>query len=132
MTLKSMTFAALAAATLAGPALAHHSFAMFDAGKTVELSGTVKEFEWLNPHVWLHIVVNDPTGKPVSWSFEAGSPGQLTQTGWKPDALGTGDKITLSFHPLKDGSHGGQLLSVTLPDGRTLCQGAECRARGAD
>jgi hypothetical protein len=132
MRLRSVTFGALAAAMLTAPALAHHSFAMFDAGKTVELGGTVKEFEWINPHVWLHVVATDPTGKPVSWSFEAGSPGQLTQTGWKSDTLSTGDKIILSFHPLKDGSHGGQLLSVTLPDGRTLCQGGACRERGND
>src|SRR4051794_1469470 len=132
MTLRSITLAAISVAMLAGPALAHHSFAMFEAGKRVEVAGTVKEFEWINPHVWLHVVVADPSGKPVQWSFEAGSPGQLTQTGWKPDTVAVGDKIIVAFHPLKDGSHGGQLLSVTLPGGRILCQGAECRANGND
>ena len=132
MTLRFAALAAIAVGMLSGTALAHHSFAMFDANKTSEVSGTVKEFEWINPHVWLHVVAPSTSGKAVTWSFEAGSPGQLTQTGWKPDSVNPGDKITVKLHPLKDGSHGGQLLSVTLPDGRILCQGAECRAKNSD
>ena len=64
----------------------------------------------------------------MTWSFEAGSTGQLAMSGWKADTLKLGDKIALGFHPLKDGSNGGQLLRVTLPDGTELCQGAACRA----
>lgn len=126
---KLLTLAAAAAisASAAGTALAHHSFAMFDASKTVTMAGQVDEFEWINPHVWLHIKSPDESGNEVTWSFEAGSTGQLGQTGWTRDSVHVGDQIQVAFHPLKDGSNGGQLLEITKADGTTLCQGAECR-----
>jgi len=120
MTIKSAALAGLVAALLAAPALAHHSFAMFDADKTVELSGTVKELQWTNPHSWLQVMVESADGKSIEWSLEMGSPGALARTGWRPRTVVPGDKVTVSIHPLKDGSSGGQLLTVTLPDGRTL------------
>lgn len=130
MKLKALALAGVMATLYAVPAFAHHSFAMFDHDKTVTLNGTVKEFEWLNPHSWIHLTVMD-NGKPETWSFEAGSTGQLVQAGWKKDSIKVGDKVALSFHPLKDGSHGGQVLTVKTPAGATLCQGRECRtARG--
>ena len=123
MKFKAATVLASAIAAFAGPALAHHSFAMFDHEKTMTLSGTVKEFEWTNPHAWLHIVATDEkTGKPVEWSFEMGGVGQVAQQGWKPDSVKPGDKITVEGHPLKDGSRGGQYRIATLADGRTLGQ----------
>jgi hypothetical protein len=104
---------------LAAPALAHHSFAMFDSDKTLTMAGTVKEFEWVNPHSWMHITIQDAaTGKPADYSFEMGSPGQLGSKGMKPDSVRPGDKVTIRFHPLKDGTHGGQYMSVTLADGK--------------
>ncbi len=102
---------------------------MFDHSTTVEISGTVSDFEWINPHVWLHVEVPDATGAEQLWSFEAGSPGQLTQSGWSPESVTSGETIKVEFHPLKDGSNGGQLLEITKADGTSLCQGAECRAR---
>jgi hypothetical protein len=57
--LKVVSLSAIAVAAFAVPAVAHHSFAMFDAQKTVTLQGTVKEFEWVNPHSWLRVMVND-------------------------------------------------------------------------
>ena len=126
MNLKVLGLAGIAASLFAIPAVAHHSFAMFDHDKTVTLNGTVKEMEWINPHVWLHIMAQDPgTGKMVQYSFEAGSTGQVTARGWKIDSMKPGDKVAVGFHPLKDGSHGGQVLSVTLPDGTKLTQGRE-------
>jgi hypothetical protein len=109
------------------PVLAHHSFAMFDQDKTAIVTGNAKELEWINPHVWLHIVAMQD-GKPVTWSFEAGGPAQLAVSGWGPNSVKPGDKLVVGFHPLKDGSHGGQLEEVTFSDGRKLCQGPECRA----
>jgi hypothetical protein len=120
MVTRALVLAGVGASLFGGPALAHHSFAMFDHNKTSSVAGTVKEFEWINPHVWLHIVSMGPDGKPITWSFEAGGPGQLTVSGWKPDSAKPGDKVTVGFHPLKDGSHGGQLLSLVLPSGKTL------------
>jgi len=131
MRTKLLAYAAAAAlsASLAGAALAHHSFAMFDNKTTVKLTGEVDDFEWINPHVWLHIKTPDASGREVVWSFEAGSPGQLGQSGWDPESVHEGDEIEVGFHPLKDGSNGGQLLEITKSDGTYLCQGGWCREK---
>lgn len=121
MDLKALSLAVAVTAALAAPAFAHHSFAMFDADKTVTVTGVVKEVEWTNPHTWIRVMVTDEkTGKPVQWGFEMGPPAQQIRRGWKPDSLRPGDKFTLRMHPLKDGSRGGQLVDATLPDGRTV------------
>jgi hypothetical protein len=105
------------------PALGHHSFAMFDGDKTITLAGTVKEFEWTNPHSWIRITAADPaSGTPGEWAFEMGSPGQLGTRGMKPDSMKPGDKITVRAHPMKDGSRGGQFMSATLGDGQVFGQ----------
>jgi hypothetical protein len=125
MTSKTVAFAASITALLAGPALAHHSFSMFDHEKTLSVAGTVKEFEYTNPHAWLHILtVDEKTGRSVEWSFEMGGPGQISAQGWKPDSVKPGDKITVQMHPLKDGSRGGQYMSATLADGHSFNQGS--------
>jgi len=121
MNLKSYALGALLVSALAAPALAHHSFAMFDAAKTITVTGTVKELEWTNPHSWLRVIVMDQaTGRPMQWAFELGPPARQIQRGWKPDSLKPGDTVTLDMHPLRDGSRGGQLLSAVLPDGRRV------------
>src|SRR5260370_19810245 len=86
MTRKAFGLAGLAAALLAGPAFAHHSFAMFDQSKVIYLSGTVKELEFVNPHAWLQILVNDK-GNALAWSFEGGSVPQLVRLGSSRTAL---------------------------------------------
>jgi hypothetical protein len=93
---------------------------MFDADKTVEITGTVKEFQWTNPHSWLQVMVMGDNGVAQEWSLEMGSPGGLARAGWRPKTVVAGDKVTVSIHPLKDGSHGGQLLKVTLPNGTVM------------
>jgi len=123
MTVKIAAFAAIAASVFAVQAEAHHSFAMFDHEKTIAVSGTVKEFEWTNPHAWIHIVsVDAASGRNVDWSFEMGSVGQIAAQGWKSDSIKPGDKITVEAHPLKDGSRGGQYQSVKFADGRVIQQ----------
>lgn len=107
------------------PALAHHSGAMFDRTKTVELVGTIKEYQFSNPHVWIEVMV-PPSGKkkadPVQWSIEGEGPAIMARMGLGPSALKAGDKVTIKAHPLRDGRSGGSLISVTLPDGRVLPQ----------
>jgi hypothetical protein len=121
MNLRLPTLAIALAAAVAAPAFAHHSFAMFDAEKTITVTGTVKEVEWTNPHVWVRVMVMDQaTNKLVQWGFELGPPAQQIRRGWKADSLRPGDNFTLKMHPLKDGSRGGQLVEATLPDGRTV------------
>ena len=107
-------------AVLGGQALAHHSFAMFDPEKLITKAGTVKELEWTNPHVWIHIMAPDAAGKQVEWSFEMQAVAQATSGGWRSDIVRPGDKISIDFHPLKDGSRGGELVSAMLADGRRL------------
>jgi hypothetical protein len=104
----------------AGSAVAHHSFSMFDSSKIVSMEGTVQAYEFRNPHIWVHMMAPDTEGKIYRWSLELGAPAQLTQRGWSKDTVAAGDKITITMHPLKDGSHGGQLLSLVLPSGKTL------------
>ena len=120
MKVKVLTLAGLLLPLLAGQALAHHSFAMFDPEKLITQEGTVKEFEWTNPHVWLHIVAPDASGKAVEWSFEMQAVAQATSGGWRADIVKPGDKVKVEFHPLKDGSRGGELVAATLPDGKRL------------
>src|ERR1700743_3796183 len=81
-------------------ASAHHSFAMFANDKTQTLEGTVKQFEWVNPHSWIHVVAVDDTGKSEEWAFEMGSPGQLASRGWTSASVKVGDKVTVVFHPM--------------------------------
>jgi uncharacterized protein DUF6152 len=102
------------------PAAAHHSFAMFDAQQTITKTGIVKEFEWTNPHVWIHIMSTDDAGKQVEWSFEMQAIAQDAKLGWRSDSVKPGDKVSIDFHPLKDGSRGGQLVAATLADGKRL------------
>ncbi len=73
------------------PAHAHHSFAMFDSAKAMTIAGTVKEFEWTNPHSWIHMIVADTSGKAVNWSVELGSPTENARRGWKADSVKPGD-----------------------------------------
>ena len=113
-------FTAAALSLIAGPVVAHHSFAMFDPEKTITVSGVVKEFEWTNPHVWLHVMAADTSGKAVEWSFEMQATAQASSGGWRPDTIKPGDKVMVEFHPLRDGSRGGELLAATVPDGRRL------------
>jgi hypothetical protein len=116
-------FIAVAVAMCSVEVLAHHSFSMFDHEKLITVSGTLKEFEYTNPHCWLHIVAVDAaTGRSQEWAFEMGSVSQIAAQGWKPDSVKAGDKITITGHPLKDGSRGGQYRTVKLADGRTLQQ----------
>ncbi len=107
------------AAFIAQPVMAHHSSAMFDTAQNISLTGTVKEFEWSNPHSWIRIMT-DENGAVVQHDIECQSPNILVRRGWRPSSIKTGDKITVVFHPLKDGTAGGQVVSVTIPDGTTL------------
>ena len=108
----------LCAAALApgGAALAHHSFAMFDQTKQVSVTGTVKDFQWTNPHAWIE--VEDPQGK--LWGVELNSPNNLVRQGWKRTALKPGDKVTVVLNPLRSGQPGGLFNAVTLPSGQVL------------
>jgi hypothetical protein len=120
----------LAAGTLAValPVLAHHSFAMFDQTKVVPLKGTVREFQWTNPHAWIQVDVPGAAGATEMWSVELNSPNNLRRQGWKSNSLKPGDKVTVTINPLRDGKKGGLFVAVILPDGKIL--GDATRAGG--
>jgi hypothetical protein len=112
--------AAAAALVGAGTASAHHSTAMFDMNKEVTLRGTIKRFDWTNPHTWIVFVVPNASGSEDEYGIEGMSPNYLVRNGWSKHTLKPGDKVELTIHPLKDGRKGGFDVSVRLPDGKLM------------
>jgi hypothetical protein len=115
-----LRLAGLAAASLALPVRAHHSFAVFDRGARITLEGVVKEFQWTNPHIFLQLLVPDAQGKEVEWSIEGASPNMLMRRGWTKDSFRPGEKVTVIGNPLRDGGPGANFVFARFPDGRTL------------
>jgi hypothetical protein len=115
MRIKTLGTAGIVLAMFTSPAFAHHSFAMFDAEKSLALEGTVKDFQWTNPHAWILLTVGSE-----QWAIEMGGPAGLARQGWMPKTLTPGMKVSAIIHPLKDGTRGGQFMAVTLPDGRLM------------
>jgi len=112
---------ALAATLLvAGTAAAHHSTAMFDMKKDVVLDGTIKRFDWTNPHTWIVFVVPNAQGGMDEYGIEGMSPNYLVRNGWSKHTLAAGDKVQLTIHPLRDGRRGGFDVSVKWPDGKLM------------
>jgi hypothetical protein len=111
--------AALALA-MAAPALAHHSYAMFDSQQNKELSGTVSAFKWTNPHSYIEVMVTDDKGQTQTWGVECGSPAQMVRAGWKSSSLKPGDHVVVTVHPLRDGTPGGSFVQVQTADGKVL------------
>jgi len=130
MRLNGLRLAAVAVAGFSTPAVAHHSFAMFDSHKNLTVQGIVKDFEWSNPHVHLRIIVSDKAGALSEWELEMGPPAKQAPMGWKADSLRPGDKVSVMFHPYKDGSPGGQAVAAILPNGKMLRDGDRTQARG--
>jgi hypothetical protein len=122
-TVRIVTSSLLVAAAGAGPALAHHSFAMFDHDHQVKLSGTVEYFQWTNPHVYIKLDAPDAQGKVKSYTIECANPGLLDRAGWKWNMIKVGDKVTAIIAPLRTGEPGGLLKQITLPDGRKFNNG---------
>ena len=109
-----------AAALAAAPVHAHHSGAMFDYDKSLTLAGTVKLFQWTNPHCWIELSVPGDKGAE-DWSVEMGAPLQLYQGGWKPGTLKPGDEIKVVVRPVRDGTQkAGLFVSATRADGTVL------------
>ncbi len=106
----------------AASALAHHSNSAFDGDKVIVLKGTVTEWKWTNPHVWIFLSVDDGKGGKVEWEIEGRPPGILARSGWSKNTFKPGDTITVDFSPARDGSHSGLTTRVTLADGTVLSQ----------
>jgi len=111
----------IAAAVL--PANAHHSFAAFDVATQKTITGTVKQVDWTNPHIWIWVDVQNDKGSVDTFGFEGMSPNFLARRGWTRTTLKVGDKVTVNYRPMKDGSHGGMFMSGKMATGKVLTMG---------
>ena len=96
---------------------AHHSHGNYDIRNYTELEGTVAKVIWLNPHVWIHLQVDDGQGGTVTWALEGGSINEISRHGWRKDSLQTGDRISVRCHALRDGDRGCLMGYVTQEGG---------------
>ena len=112
---------ALAGSLLAiPPAAAHHSGAGFNADKVIELTGTIKEFQFTNPHTWIQVMVEGAKGEQVEWSIEWGSPNSLGRQGIRPSTFPPGAKVTMRLRPMINGAPGGAFVGAKFADGKTV------------
>jgi hypothetical protein len=119
--MKAISAAVLLTFAITDAAWGHHSFAMFDPAHETTLSGTIKEFQWTNPHTWVWLDVPKANGASAEvWGIEGMSPNFLGRRGWSKNTLKPGDKVTIVIHPLKGGKRGGSFLKVTLADGSVM------------
>jgi hypothetical protein len=110
----------LTTAALAHIALAHHSPVMFDQTQPLTLTGTVREFQWTNPHSYIQLVVTNDRGQVEEWSLEMAAPTYLYNLGWRPSTLKAGDTVTVTIAPLRKGGKGGLLLKAATADGKPI------------
>ena len=100
---------------------AHHSPAMFDFSKEMTLTGTVRLFQWTNPHSYIQLVVKADDGTEQEWSLEMGANVSLYHLGWRPSTVKAGDMLTVTVVPLRSGKQGaGLLVRATTADGKSL------------
>ena len=112
--------AELALCLPAVPVQAHHSMAMFDQTKIVTLKGTVRQFQWTNPHCYIQLMVKDASGAEKEWSLEMGAPMYLYAKGWRPSSLKVGAPISVTINPLRNGDPGGVVLTAETADGKPI------------
>ena len=113
--------AVLALASIASSVRAHHSTAIYDSDNPIELAGSVVEWQFVNPHVFILLEVVDPaTGDKKVWSLEGGNTAGLFRRGWTPNTLKAGDQIMLTVRPLRSGSPGGNYSNPRWADGKAI------------
>jgi hypothetical protein len=117
MKMRPALFLVLSALALAQPVLAHHSGASYDSDHQITLTGTVNNFEWTNPHVFIYLEVKDESGAVVQWRVEGNSPNMLVRAGWRKEMIKAGDQITVNGAPAKNKAPILRLIRLTLPSG---------------
>jgi hypothetical protein len=126
-----VAFLALAAALLAADrAQSHHSNVAYEVTKVITITGVVRQFEWVNPHTWLHVIVDDGKGGKVEWAAEGRAPGILLRAGWTRSSLKAGETVTVDMSPAKDGSRTAIIARVTKADGTILSNQPDFGGRG--
>jgi hypothetical protein len=109
-----------AAALRAQTGLAHHSPVMFDQAQPMTLTGTVRQFQWTNPHSYIQLVVKNDQGQDEEWNLEMAAPTYLYNLGWRPATVKAGDTLTVTIAPLRKGGKGGLLLKAATADGTPI------------
>ena len=99
---------------------AHHSSAMFDKSRVIEVAAKVREFQWTNPHVWIEIRFTNDAGEDEDWSIEGLGTNSLFRMGWRQNSFQPGQQITIRFNPMRDGSQAGGFIGAKFEDGSTL------------
>lgn len=117
---RQVALLALAALMGTGSASAHHSRAVYDLSRYVEVKGTVVDWKWTSPHSELKLAVADASGKTAEWVLECPSPAFMVRYGWKRTDIKLGDKISVLLRPMRDGSLGGSTSQVTLASGKVM------------
>ena len=107
-------------AAVTDAANAHHSPVMFDQTQRLTLTGTVREFQWTNPHSYIQLIVKNAAGQDEEWNVEMAAPTYLYNLGWRPGTLKAGDAVILTIAPLRKGGNGGLLLQATTADGKPI------------
>ena len=120
--IRAALISVLSAAVLlcAGTAQSHHSNVAYEVNKVITVTGVVKEFQWVNPHTWLHLMVDDGKGGKVEWAAEGRAPGILLRAGWTRSSLKGGETVTVDMSPAKDGTRTAIIARVTKADGTIL------------
>ena len=115
-----LLLAGASALFLTAPAGAHHSYALFDHNKLTSLEGTVKEWKWANPHVYLMVDVKKADGSSEEWALVGSSPNMMSRWGWNAADIKVGDQLTVDLYRAVDGKPIGQLSAVFFPGGKVL------------
>jgi len=118
--MQSMLVAAVVMLAVALPVRAHHSAAGFDNTKVKEITGTIKEFQFKNPHSWIQVIVEDDKGQKTEWSVEWGSPNNLGRQGIRPSTFPPGATVTIRLNPMDNGGPAGGFIGARFPDGKTV------------
>ena len=105
---------------ISAAAQAHHSPTMFDFQKQATVTGTVREFQWTNPHSYIQLLVNGEGGDEIQWSVEIGSPSLNINMGWRKNSVKVGDVVTMNLAPARNGKPYGTLRVLTFANGQTL------------
>lgn len=118
--LLNLSLLAIGLLSISRPVLAHHGNAAFDTSRILTMKATVTDWFWANPHCFVKFDYKDDKGEVENWVVETSNPPDMINKGWSKDVLKPGEEVTVTIYPVKNGSHIGRLVTVTLPDGRTL------------
>ena len=120
LTAASLFAVALGIMATASTVSAHHSFAAFNVTTEKTINGTVKQVDWTTPHTWIWVEEANSQGGVDTFGFEGMSPNYLARRGWSKSTLKPGDKISVTFRPMRDGSNGGMFMNAKRPTGEVL------------